>query len=150
MTQRLKAIGLGAGAALALAGGALADSAFSAAEQRAIAASGLPRASVVSVKPDVVVAIRSRGTLSQGGGVVEGVVLQGEVVSGQAAQMLGYRSLRSTVNIDCARRRDMVVKMTVFTEPGAKGVAINRHVPGGWVQPSPDAYLSDVIRAVCA
>ncbi len=150
VTQRLKAIGLGAGAALALAGGALADSAFSAAEQRAIAASGLPRASVVSVKPDVVVAIRSRGSLSQGGGVVEGVVLQGEVVSGQAAQMLGYRSLRSTVNIDCARRRDMVVKMTVFTEPGAKGVAINRHVPGGWVQPSPDAYLSDVIRAVCA
>jgi cell division septation protein DedD len=147
---RLKAIGLGAGAAVALAGGALADSAFSAAEQRAIAASGLPRASVVSVKPDVVVAIRNRGTVSQGGGVVEGVDLQGEVVSAQAAQMLGYRSLRSTVNIDCARRRDLVVKMTVFTEPGAKGVAINRHVPGGWVQPSPDAYLSDVIRAVCA
>ena len=109
MTQRLKAIGLGAGAALALAGGALADSAFSAAEQRAIAASGLPRASVVSVKPDVVVAIRNRGTVSQGGGVVEGVILQGEVVSAQAAQMLGYRSLRSTVNIDCARRRDLVV-----------------------------------------
>ena len=86
---------------------------------------------MVSVKPDVVVAIRSRGTVSQGGGVVEGVVLQGEVVSAQAAQMLGYRSLRSTVNIDCARRRDLVVKMTVFTEPGAKGVAINRHVPGG-------------------
>lgn len=145
-----KVIGFGVGVALGLAGGAASAQAFSAAEQRAIAASGLPRASVVSVKSDMVVAIRSRGALSQGGGVVEGVVLQGEVVSAQAGQFVGYRSMRSTVNIDCGRRRDMVVKMTVFTEPGAKGVAINRHVPGGWVQPSPDAYLSDVIHSVCA
>lgn len=145
-----KVIGFGVGALLSLASGTVSAEAFSAAEQRAIAASGLPRASVVSVKSDMVVAIRSRGALSQGGGVVEGVVLQGEVVSPQAGQFVGYRSMRSTVNIDCGRRRDMVVKMTVFTEPGAKGVAINRHVPGGWVQPSPDAYLSDVIRAVCS
>jgi cell division septation protein DedD len=140
----------GVGTMLSLACSAASAQAFSAAEQRAITASGLPRTSVVSVKSDMVVAIRSRGALSQGGGVVEGVVLQGEVVSAQAAQFVGYRSMRSTVNIDCGRRRDMVVKMTVFTEPAAKGVAINRHVPGGWVQPSPDAYLSDVIRAVCS
>lgn len=139
-------------ATLAMAGGALAqlnDSSLNARDRRALADSGLPRASVISVKSDMVVAIRNRGNASPGGGIVEGVVLQGEVTSADAARSLGYRSMRSTVNIDCERRRDMVVKMTVFTEPGAKGTAINRHVPGGWVQPSPDAYLAHAIRAVC-
>lgn len=137
---------------LTMAGGALAeldDSSLNARDRRALAASGLPRASVVSVKADLVVAIRGRGNASPSGGMVEGVLLQGEVTSAEAARSLGYRSMRSTVNIDCVRRRDMVVKMTVFTEPGAKGTAINRHVPGGWVQPSPDAYLAHVMRAVC-
>jgi hypothetical protein len=139
-------------AGLVMAGGAFAqlnDASLSARERRAISASGLPRASVVSVKSDLVVAIRDRGAASPGGGVIEGVVLQGEVTSAEAARSLGYRSMRSTVNVDCVRRRDLVVKMTVFTEPNAKGAAINRHVPGGWVQPSPDAYLAHVLRAVC-
>lgn len=138
-------------AAAGLTGTALADDAsLTAAERKAIAASGLPKGAVVSVKPDMVVAIRNRGTVSPGGGVVEGITLQGEVTSPVAGQFLGYSSMRSTVNVDCIRRRDMVVKMTVFSEPRGKGVAVNRHVPGGWVQPSPDAYLADVIRSVCA
>ena len=126
------------------------DASASAVQRRAIVASGLPRASIVSVKPDMVVAIRSRGTPSAGGGVIEGVVLQGEVVSSNAAQVMGYRSMRSTVNVDCVRRRDLVVKMAVYSEPNAQGEVVNRQVPGGWVQPSPDAYLSDVMRSVCA
>lgn len=137
---------------LALAHGAHADlgeGAFSPRERRAIAASGLPTASVVYAKSDLVVAIRGRGTPNPESGVIEGVVLQGEVISDEAERLIGYRSMRSTVSVDCARRRDMVVKMTVFTQPQAKGVAINRHVPGGWVQPSPDAYLAQVIRAFC-
>lgn len=147
-----------AAAFVALAGAAVAhsavaeqnDASLSAVQRRAIAASGLPRASIVSVKPDMVVAIRNRGTPSAGGGVIEGVVLQGEVVSSNAAQVMGYRSMRSTVNVDCIRRRDLVVKMAVFSEPNAQGEVVNRQVPGGWVQPSPDAYLSDVMRSVCA
>ena len=147
-----------AAAFVALAGAAFAhgagaeqnDASLSAVQRRAIAASGLPRASIVSVKPDMVVAIRSRGTPSAGGGVIEGVVLQGEVVSSNAAQVMGYRSMRSTVNVDCVRRRDLVVKMAVFSEPNARGEVVTRQVPGGWVQPSPDAYLSDVMRSVCA
>lgn len=140
-------------AGAAFAGAAAAepnDASLSANQRRAIAASGLPRASIVSVKPDMVVAIRSRGTPSAGGGVIEGVVLQGEVVSSNAAQVMGYRSMRSTVNVDCVRRRDLVVKMAVYSEPNAQGEVVNRQVPGGWVQPSPDAYLSDVMRSVCA
>ena len=104
------------------------DASLSAVQRRAIAASGLPRASIVSVKPDMVVAIRNRGTPSAGGGVIEGVVLQGEVVSTNAAQVMGYRSMRSTVNVDCVRRRDLVVKMAVFSEPNAQGEVVNRQV----------------------
>ena len=140
-------------AGAAFAGAAAAepnDASLSANQRRAIAASGLPRPSIVSVKPDMVVAIRSRGTPSAGGGVIEGVVLQGEVVSSNAAQVMGYRSMRSTVNVDCVRRRDLVVKMAVYSEPNAQGEVVNRQVPGGWVQPSPDAYLSDVMRSICA
>ena len=125
------------------------DASLSAGQRRAIAASGLPRASIVSVKPDMVIAIRSRGTPSAGGGVVEGVVLQGEVVSNNAAQVMGYRSMRSTVNVDCVRRCDQVVKMAVFSQPNAKGEMVNRQTPGGWVQPSPGAYLFDVMESIC-
>lgn len=127
----------------------LADASWSAAERRAIAASGLPRASIVSVKRDMVIAIRSRGAPSAGGGVIEGVLLQGEVVSSDAAQIMGFRSMQSTVNIDCVRRREMVVKMAVFSEPKGKGQVVNRQTPGGWVQPSPGAYLSDVMGDIC-
>ena len=134
---------------LAMAHSAHADGAQNARERRAVSASGLPAAAVVYAKSDLVVAIRSRGTPTAGGGVIEGVVLQGEVISDEAERVIGYRSMRSTVNVDCVRRRDLVVKMTVFSEPQAKGVAINRQVPGGWVQPSPDAYLGRVLRAVC-
>lgn len=126
-----------------------ADGSWSTAERRAIAASGLPRASIVSVKRDMVIAIRSRGTPSVGGGVIEGVTLQGEVVSADAAQIMGYRSMQSTVNVDCVRRREMVVKMAVFSEPKGKGQAVIRQTPGGWVQPSPGAYLSDVMGDIC-
>lgn len=136
--------------AAALAGPADADVSEAApGERKAIAASGLPKTSVVAVKSGMVVAIRNRGAISTAGAVIEGITLQGEVVSHDAAQFLGYRSMRSTVNVDCVRRRDQVVKMTVYSEPGAKGAAVVRQVPGGWAQPSPDAYLAAVIASVC-
>lgn len=125
------------------------DGALSSAERRAIAASGLPRAQIVSVKRDLVVAIRNRGA-TKGGVLHEGVQLQGEVVNADTARSLGYRSMRSTVNVDCARRRDMVVRMAIYPESNAKGEPIQRQVPGGWVQPSPNAYLADVIEALCS
>ena len=135
-------------AAAALASPASAEP-LTAAQKRALSAAGLPASAVVSAKPDLVVAVRSRGT-ARADGIIEGVELQGEVVSSAAAQTRGYRSMRSTVNIDCARGRDQVVKMTIYPEAGAKGAPITRQVPEGWVQPSPAAYLSDVMDAICA
>lgn len=119
------------------------------AQRRAVNAADLPRSSVVFAGNDLVVAIRDRGVRSAGGGVVEGVTLQGEVTSEETAQALGYRSMRSTLSIDCVRRRDLVTRMTVYAQANAKGLAIVRQVPGDWAQPSPGAYLAAVNRAVC-
>ena len=122
---------------------------LSAAERRAVAGAGLSRGAVVFARGGLVVAIRERGRASAGGGVLDGVVLHGEVVSEEAAQAFGYRSMRSTLNVDCARRRDLVTRMTIYSEPNSKGLAIVRQVPGDWAQPSPGAYLSSVNRALC-
>lgn len=138
----LLALALGASAAAAQ------NADLNAAERRAVAASGLPANAVVSVKNDFVVAVRERGKTSAG--IIEGVTLQGEVVSNEAERAMGYRSMKSVVNVDCVRRRDLVTHMSVYPRSGAKGEAIQRQVPGGWAQPSPDAYLSDVIASVCA
>ena len=139
--------------ALVLAGAwvsaAQAEMELTAAQRRAVNVANLPRASVVFAGADLVVAIRDRGVRSAGGGVFEGVALQGEVISEQGAQALGYRSMRSTLSIDCVRRRDLVTRMTVYADANAKGLAIVRQVPGDWAQPSPGAYLAAVNRAIC-
>ncbi|HEX5380473.1 MAG TPA: SPOR domain-containing protein [Phenylobacterium sp.] len=109
---------------------------------------GLPRSWVVSVKPGMVVAIRDREALASRN-PADKVRLQGEIVDEEAAERLGYRSMRSVVEINCETRRDRVVEMEVFSVPNLKGVGQLRNVPGGWVQPSEDAYMADVVRTVC-
>jgi cell division septation protein DedD len=112
------------------------------------ARTGLPRGWIVSNKPGVVVAIRDRDSL---GARTPGekVRLQGEIVDDEAAERLGYRSMRSAVEVNCETRRDRVLEMEVFDSPNLKGTGRKRTVPGGWVQPSQDAYMADVIRTVC-
>lgn len=113
-----------------------------------VAQSGLPRSWVVSVKPEIVVAIRDRDSLNPGEGAQK-VRLQGEAAGEEMAERLGYRSMRSSVEINCETRRDRVMEMEVFPQHDLKGAAQKRPVPGGWIQPSEDAYLADVIRAAC-
>jgi hypothetical protein len=134
---------------LALPGFASAQSANQKIQSDVFAArTGLPRAWVVSNKPGVVVAIRERDSLGvRAPG--EKIRLQGEVVDDEAVERLGYRSMRSAVEINCETRRDRVVEMEVFDSPNLKGTGQKRTVPGGWVQPSQDAYMADVIRTVC-
>ncbi len=93
-------------------------------------------------------AIRDRDAL-RSGEAAQKVRLQGEAADEQMAERLGYRSMRSSVEINCETRRDRVVEMEVFPQHDLKGPGERRPVPGGWVQPSEDAYLADVIRAVC-
>ena len=110
--------------------------------------SGLPRGWVVAIKPEIVVAIRDRDTLKVGESLQK-VRLQGEATDEDTADRLGYRSMRSVVEINCDTRRDRVVEMEAFPQHDLKGAGQKRAVPGGWAQPSEDAFLADVIRAVC-
>jgi len=57
--------------------------------------------------------------------------------------------MRSVVEINCETRRDRVVEMEVFPQHDLKGAGQKRAVPGGWAQPSEDAFMADVVRAVC-
>lgn len=116
--------------------------------QRMAKRSGLPVSSVVSVRQGLAVAIRDRG-VRNAAGVIEGVRLHGEVIDPEMVADLGFASMTSRVDVDCANRRDRVVAMEVFAEPGLKGAPESRAVPGRWIQPSPQAYLADVLRAVC-
>jgi hypothetical protein len=136
-------------ASLALPGFAAAQSANQKIQSDVFAArTGLPRAWVVSNKPGVVVAIRERDN-PDARAPGEKIRLQGEVVDDEAVERLGYRSMRSVVEINCETRRDRVVEMEIFDSPNLKGTGQKRAVPGGWVQPSQDAYMADVIHTVC-
>jgi hypothetical protein len=109
---------------------------------------GLATKTVVSSRGGFAVAI-SRPGARNADGVFEGVELHGETLDAGAAQLLGFSSMTSQLDVDCPRRRDRVISMVTFAEPALQGARQERDVPGGWIQPSPQAYLADVLRSVC-
>ena len=117
---------------------------------RAIGWTGLGRSAFVSVKPDMAVAVVRHDGPERASGLVRNVDLRGEVTNEAAAREFGYRSVRSQVDLDCSARRDRVVRIDLYSEHNLGGRSQTRHPPGGWAHPSPDAYLSDVMDAVCA
>lgn len=115
----------------------------------ALLAAGLASAQAPDLqgRNDVQISIRARGAAE--GGVIRGVELTGEAADEDAARAYGFRSMRQVVDVDCTSRRDRVVQMQAFPGHGQRGEAAARRAPGQWAQPSPDAYLADVISAVC-
>jgi hypothetical protein len=109
---------------------------------------GLAAKAVVSSRGGFAVAIAKPG-VRNADGVVEGVELHGETLDAGAAQLLGFSSMTSQLDVDCPRRRDRVISMVTFAEPALQGARQEREAPGGWIQPSPQAYLADVLRSVC-
>lgn len=104
-------------------------------------------AASASSKPDVDVAIRDAGTAANGG--VAGVALQGEVTNEPAAQSLGYRSMTSIVDVDCASRRHRVLQLQEYEGhnlTGAERVLIQN---GQWARPPTRDYMSSVISTLC-
>jgi hypothetical protein len=98
-------------------------------------------------RPDMQLSIRRLGAVE--GGVVRDVELQGEAASEASAREYGYRSMRQVIDVDCTSRRDRVQHMEVFQSHAQRGAPASRRPPGQWAAPSPDAYLADVINAVC-
>jgi hypothetical protein len=98
-------------------------------------------------RSDVLISIRHRG--GEEGGVVRGVELDGEAASEESARAFGFRSMHQVLDVDCGARRERVAEMTVYDQHEQHGRSRARRPPGQWALPSADAYLADVITAVC-
>lgn len=108
---------------------------------------GLPASAVVAVTPDIAVAVIRRGVRS--GDIVEGVELQGEIVDESLEPTRTWRSMRTVLDATCHTRTVRIDRMDVFPQHDRKGAPTPARTPTGWIQPSPEAYLSDVLAAVC-
>jgi hypothetical protein len=73
-----------------------------------------------------------------------------EVTNDEVAAQHGYRSLKSVVDVDCRGERDLVREATAFSLPHLSGASQMRVTSGQWVRPTPEAYMSRVIKAICS
>lgn len=115
----------------------------------ALVAAGTALAEPANGRFDMKVTIRDRGQPGEAEGLVRGVMLEGEAAGEEAALAYGFRSMRSTVDVDCVRGRERVVRMEAYEQHERRGAASPRRVTGQWTQPSPDAYLAEVVSAIC-
>ncbi len=74
------------------------------------------------------------------------VQLTGEA---QEHSELSFASMRAHVRVNCHHRRERVENMVVFPRALQRGQGRTLKVHGEWTDPSPDAYLAEVIRRVC-
>jgi hypothetical protein len=111
---------------------------------------GLPARATVAVTPEMAVALIGRGASGKAPGRLDGVELQGEVLDEAFAQARGWRSMRLKVDIAC---RDggatWARRMTVYPNHDRGGGARDAATPAGWVRPKPEAYLGQVVTALC-
>ena len=117
--------------------------------RRMVAWTGLPARQIVGFGDGVAVAVVSGAGSGAHTGVIKDLSLRAEVVDDDTAASLGWRSMRSTVDIDCDHGRDLVRSMEVFADHDLKGPSSSPKLPGGWGQPDRLAYLGGVIAAMC-
>ena len=110
---------------------------------------GVAPKAIVAVTPDIVVALVRRGQSDSAGGLVQGVELEGEIVDESREPTRSWRSMRTLLDANCAARTVRINQMEVFPEHDRKGAASLARTPQGWIQPSPEAYLANVVIAVC-
>lgn len=108
----------------------------------------MPARAVVSVTPEIAVALVGRGTAAAGHHI-EGVELQGEVLDEDLAQSRGWRSMRLTLDLACADGGTRARKMMVYAGHDRSGAAREAPTPMGWIQPKSGAYLEQVVGALC-
>jgi len=116
----------------------------------AAAAAIASRGPITNAADGVTVTISRDGSAAATSATIKGVVLTVEVSNDEAAAVHGYRSLTSVVDIDCRGERDHVEQARAFKLPHLAGPSEAWPTPGVWVRPAPDAYMSQVIKAVCA
>ncbi len=108
----------------------------------------LPAHAIIAVTPEMAVALLGRGAPAKAGHV-EGVELQGEVLDDAFAEGRGWRSMRLKLDIACQGGGTWVRKMTVYPQHDHGGAGREAITPIGWVRPKPEAYLGQVVIAIC-
>jgi hypothetical protein len=98
----------------------------------------------------VSVVIVQTGAAPAASGQVNGVILDIEVTDDEVAALHGYRSLKSVVDVDCRGERDLVREARAFPLPRLTGASQVRTTSGQWVRPTPEAYMSRVIKTICS
>jgi hypothetical protein len=110
----------------------------------------LPARAVVAVTPEMSVALLGRGQTGKIAGRLDGVELQGEVLDDAFAEARGWRSMRLKVDIACGDGGSTWVRrMTVYPGHDHAGAGREASIPVGWVRPKPEAYLGQVVDALC-
>ena len=115
---------------------------------RMTAWTGLTARSVVAVTPEIVVALVGRGTPDSARTLV-GVQIEGEIVDEATAEARGWRSMRTRLDVACTTRMVRIAEMRTFTRRNGAGEGVPHKAPADWTQPSPGAYLGDVVTALC-
>ena len=108
----------------------------------------MPARAVVSVTPEIAVALVGRGTAAAGHHI-DGVELQGEVLDEDLAQSRGWRSMRLTLDLACADGGTRARRMVVYAGHDRSGPAREAPTPVGWIQPKSGAYLEQVVAVLC-
>jgi hypothetical protein len=126
----------------------LRNACFVALSAAAVTAAGLSASAdeVVARKDGVSVAVAHVNADAAG---VDGVELNVEVLVDAAATVYGFRSMRSHADVDCGANRVRLTRVELFDRSRLGGPGRLRATAGDWVTPSPAAYMSDVLKAVC-
>ena len=104
---------------------------------------------IIGFGPDLIIVLSKPPTRDKSG-VLEGAVLQGEVVSETTAAVNGWRSMRATFDISCADHADRVRAMTVFSQHNNLGQPAALTPPKDWIEASQNTtYGLAVIKYFC-
>jgi hypothetical protein len=110
---------------------------------------GVSRTAIVSVAPEMVIALLAHGGGPGPDGSIQGVDIQGEVADEALAQARGWRSMRTRLAVNCRTRAVSIERMDKYLDHDRKGPSTQAPTPQGWSRPSDGAYLADVVAALC-
>ena len=71
-----------------------------------------------------------------------------EVTDEQVAASRDFRSMSMIVDVDCHDGREKLLKAAAFDQPNLAGSPQPRPVSGEWA--TPEAYMAEVIKTICA
>ena len=150
--RRLAPAGLLAGAALGLAGAASAAQDFpaSSSESDILAwvrsRTSIDRGSILSVGPQAVIAFERRTGTAQN--VVSAEVRE-ELIGPDLAARASARSVRITLDLDCASHRYRILGRTLFVLTDLQGAGRNQAGSPSWAQVDETAPIGKAWQAVC-